>query len=207
MSVHGKFSRFRSVALAAAALLAATGVAKESMVSAWAQTSYYPQQTTPNYYYQQPTTQTPGYSYQQPYGSSNYSNYSTQAPAYQGGYSYNPYWSGSSGWPAYSSWGSPWWGGGGWPWWYAGWWGWPGWSTAWWPGWSGGWGWGGWGWGRGCWNCGFHGGFARAGFVGFHGGGFHGGGGHGGGWGGRGLAVVTAAVAVTVRTVLGPRPA
>ena len=97
MSVRGKFSRFRSFVVAGTALLATAGVAGESTVSAWAQTSYYPQQTAPNYSYQQPTTQTPGYSYQQPYGSSSYPNYPTQAPAYQGGYSYNPYWSGSSG--------------------------------------------------------------------------------------------------------------
>src|SRR5580658_5977012 len=118
MSVHGKFSRFRSFVIAGIALLATAGGGGESTVSAWAQTSYYPQQTAPNYSYQQPTTQTPGYSYQQPYGSSSYPSYPTQAPAYQGGYSYNPYWSGSAGWPNYSSsWGSPGWGGGSWPWW------------------------------------------------------------------------------------------
>ncbi len=177
MSVHVKFSRFRSFAVAGIALLATAGLVGEPTVSAWAQTSYYPQQTAPNYSYQQPTTQTPGYSYQQPYGSSSYPSYPTQAPAYQGGYSYNPYWSGSAWSPYYSAW-SPYYSASwGWPGW-GGWWGWPGWSTAGWPGWGWGWGWGGGGWGRGCWNCGFRGGFARAGF---HGGW---GGGHGGGWGG-----------------------
>ena len=149
----------------------------------------------PNYSYQQPdvqrpenpllvpataSAQNPTYSYQQARTVVRTTTNYNQAPAYQGGYSYDPYWSGSAWGPSYASWGW----GTAWPWW-----GWPGWSTAWWPGWWGGWGWGwgwgrGWGgarWGRGCWNCGFHGGFAHAGFHGGFGGGFHGGGFHGGG--------------------------
>src|SRR5271170_154521 len=113
MSGGAKFSWLRRNAFAGIALIAGAVTAGAPTVAAWAQSYSYTQQTAPNYSYQPAA---PSYSYQQPYGSSNsyyqqpygsasYPNYSTQAPAYQGGYSYNPYWSGSAWSPYYSAWG------------------------------------------------------------------------------------------------------
>ncbi len=200
MSVHGKFSRFRRFAVAGIALLATVGVAGESTVSAWAQTSYYPQQTAPNYSYQQPTTQTPGYSYQQPYGSSSYPTIPPRLQLIrvaiptiltglaQPGHRIIPLGhliiqppgdgrDGAAGGAGLD--GIPVGGAAG-----------VGVGAA----------------GVGVAAAGIvdvRGGFARAGFVGFHGGGFHG----GGSMAAVGAAAATAAVAATVRAALGPRPA
>ncbi len=158
MSVHGKFSRSRSFAVAGIALLATVGVAGKSTVSAWAKPRTIRSRRRRNYNYQQPTTQTPGYSYQQPYGSSSYPNIPPGSslsgraiPIILTGLAH----------PGHRiiplghhtirllgmavDWG--------------GWWGWPGGIPV---GGAAGAGVGcGWGWGRRCWNCGFHGGSRR----------------------------------------------